>query len=396
MPPACWWRRMSDAAARGWIPLSDPDMSEAELAAVCEAICSPRLSAGPLVEAFESAFAAALGRRHAVAVASGTIGLMLALRAQGIDAGDEVIAAPFGWRGTAHAIALAGATPVFVDVDYWTGSLAPDKAAERIGPRTRAIVAANINGHPAAWEPLRALASKHGLLLIEDSTEAIGSRYAGRPVGSFGDIAVFDFSQPSALCCGEGGMLVTDDADAARRLRWLRDRAAHERASVTASAVLPLQAQMGDVTAALGLAQLRRLDAILERRKSVEAAYLQEIQSFEGIKPPYLAPEADEVHWFMMVVHLGTRFTRSSRNAIIEDLRTHQVEAAPYCEPLHAGRWYVERGARRGSFPVTEKLADRAIALPFHAHLTDDQVRFIVKTAKDASINVGAGSAIYL
>ncbi len=378
------------------ILFSDPDISTAELAAVDAVLRSPNLGDGPQVAAFEAEFAAYLGRRHAVAVASGRIGLLLALRGLGIGPGDEVIASAYGWRETAHAIALAGATPRFVDVDYWSGTLAPDKVAAAVTPATRAILAANTLGHPAAWEPLRALADQHGLRLIEDSSEAIGSLYRGQRVGSFGDLAVFDFSQPAALCCGSGGMLVTDDADLAAMVRRLRGRRPADRGNIVGSGVVPYAADLSEIQAALGRVQLERLPAILERRLQVEAYYREHVLSFEGIKPPYQAPEVDQVHWFLYVVHLGTRFSRSSRDAIVEDLRTEDVESHPYCQPLHRQRAYLPAGTAAIKLFVTEKLADRAVALPFHGHLTEEQVAFVVATMKDASVNVGAGAAIYL
>lgn len=378
------------------ILLSDPDVTVAELSAVKAVLSSPRLSQGQQVETFEAAFAHYLGRRHAVAVASGTLGLLLALQAHGIGAGDEVICSPFGWHQLAHAISLAGATPVLSEIDYWSGGLNPGKLADKLTPRTRAVLAGNIAGHPAAWGPLRAFTEQHGLLLMEDSTEALGSRYQGQLVGSFGDCTVFDFSQPSALCCGEGGMVVTDDADVALRLRALRNRRLDARFSVSVSVHIPWQAGMSELSAALGLQQLQRLPQMLLRRKRVEAYYADHILTFEGIKPPYTAPEVDEVHWFLYLVHLGTRFSKSGRDAIVSDLLTAGVESAAYCQPLHQQRYYLDSGYRRGQFPVTEKIADRALVLPFHAHLSEDQVSFIVQTAKDASINVGAGAAIYL
>jgi len=164
---------------------------------------------------------------------------------------------------------------------------------------------------------------------------------------------------------------------------------------VVVSATPPYQAGMSSIAAALGLAQLRRLDEILERRRQTEYLYNKHVQSFEGIKPPYIGPDVTEVNWFLYVVHLGTRFTRSGRDAIVDDLRVEQVEAAAYCNPLHLQRHYFDLGHRRGDYFVTEKVADRAVALPFHTHLTEDQIEFIVGTMKDASINVGAGAAIY-
>jgi len=377
------------------ILLSDPDMSQAEIDAAAAVIASPQLSGGRIVEDFEEAFAARIGRRYAVAVASGTVGLLLCLKANAIGPGDEVVAPSYSWHQIANAIALSGARPAFAEIDYWTGTIAPEKAEEKITPRTRAIVAANTNGHPAQWAELRRLAAARGLLLLEDSTEAIGSMYQGKTVGSFGDCSIFDFSQPGPIVCGEGAMIVTDDGDLAGRLRGLRAGRTQDP-SPSAGPCPPMQAGLSNIAAALGLAQLERLDAILARRKQVEQWYAVAMQSFEGIKPPYVAPEVTEHHWFLYVVHLGTRFTRGSRDAIIEDLRAERIEAKPFSIPLHQQHWYCGESRDRRDLLVTEKVADRAIALPFHAHLSPEHVAFIVKSAKDASVNVGAGSAIYL
>jgi len=378
-----------------FIALSDPDITEAELAAVDTVLRSARPSTGPVMEAFETAFAQYLGRKYAVAVPSGTIGLLIALAAHGIGAGHEVITSPYAFRETAHAIVLAGAQPVFADIDYWAGTLVAEKVAGKITEKTKAIIGGNTNGHPAAWADLRALAMEHNLILIEDSTEAIGSKYRGALVGTFGDTAIFDFSQPSLLTCGEGGMVVTDDIDIAVALRRHRAHRPQERASVVVTGTPPYQAGMSDISAALGLAQLNRLDEIIARRHLIEELYYKYLQSFEGIKDPYVGPEVTEVNWFLYVVHLGTRFSRSSRDAIIEDLRVEQIESVAYSVPLHLQRYYLDSGYRRGDYFVTEKVADRSVALPFHTHLTEDQIAFIVSTMKDASINVGAGAAIY-
>jgi dTDP-4-amino-4,6-dideoxygalactose transaminase len=377
------------------ILLSDPDLTGAELQAVDGVLRSARLSNGPVVEEFEKAFAAYLGRRYAIAVPSGTLGLALVLTALKIGPGDEVVAPSFSYRETAQAIAAVGATAVFADIDYWSGVITAVKAEVKITEKTRAILAGNANGHPADWTALRELAEKHNLPLIEDSTEAIGSKYKGALVGTFGDAAVFDFSQPSPLVCGEGGMIVTDDPELAMAIKRRRAHAPEERASVSVTSDPALQARMSDISAALGLAQLGRLEEILEKRLTVEHLYSKYVQSFEGIKPPYVAPEVTEAHWLLYVVHLGTRFSRSSRDAIVEDLATEMVEAAPFCNPLHLQRYYVDRGNRRGDLFVTEKVADRAVALPFHCHLSEGQIEFIVATMKDASVNVGAGAAIY-
>lgn len=378
-----------------WLTLAAPDTGEVEAALVQAALQQTRLSAGPMVELFEQRVAGWLGRRHAVAVASGTIGTWLLLRGLGIGPGDEVIASPYGWHQVAHAVSLAGARVVFADINYWTGCLDATRAAAQITPATKAILAGNVNGHPAAWDALRELADSRGLKLIEDSTEAIGSRYQGRLVGSFGDAAVFDFSQPSALCCGEGGMVVTDDDALATELRYLRSRSTRDRRSVSVGSRVPLQASLSELGAALGLGQLARIDEILARRKQVELIYRDEMQSFEGIKPPYIGQGVDEVHWMVYTVHLGKRFTASACEQIVDDLSEELIEAVVYCQPLHQQFAYRQQGWQRGQFPLVERIADRAVALPFHAQLDAGQVRFIVKTMKDSSVNVGAGAAIY-
>jgi len=353
-----------------------------------------------MLESFETAFAGWSGRAHAVAVASGTLGTWIVLRALGIGAGDEVICASHTWHQVAQAITLAGATPVFADIDYWSGCLNVTKAEQKIGPRTRAILAGNTNGHPAAWGPLRELADSRGLRLIEDSTEALGSRYMGRSVGSFGDVSVFDFSAPSALCTGEGGIVVTDDEGLAHELRYLRQRRVADRESVSVGSRVPLQAGMSELTAALGLAQLAGLDERLAQRKQVEAWYHEQMQSFEGIKPPYLADDVEEVHWMLYVVHLGKRFTQSARTQMIDDMKACGIETAAYSHPLHEQFHYMNSGdgigRKRGVLPDTERIGDRALALPLHAQLDADQVKYIVKTLKDTATNVGAGAAIYL
>jgi dTDP-4-amino-4,6-dideoxygalactose transaminase len=378
------------------ILLSEPDFGDLERQMVNAVMGSPYITAGPLTERLEAAVAERLGRRHALCLSSSTLALWLILRAAGIGPGSDVVAPSYGWRQLADGAVFAGVGVVFAVVDYWSGCLTAEKVAARLTPQTRALVVANANGHPAPWAELRALAGAHGLLLIEDSTEAVGSVYQGRAVGSFGDCAIFDFTQPGPIACSAGAVIVTDDIDLASRLRLLRDRRLSDRGSVVAGGLPVANLAMGELNAGLGLAQWTRLDELLGQRKTIEAHYLEVIQSFEGIKPPYAAPDVDEVHWFLALVHLGTRFSRASRDDIVDDLATAGVEAAAYCLPLHRQARYFDKQRPRQDLWVTDKLADRALALPFHRHLDMDEVSFIVQTAKDASINVGAGSAIYL
>ena len=235
------------------ITLSDPDISQLEIESVSEVLKSTRTSHGDKVEEFETAFAAFVDRKHAIAVHSGILGLMISLQAKGIGVGDEVIASPYAWHQISHALSHCGATPVFSEIDYWAGTLDPVKAAAKITSSTRALLVGNTNGHPAPWDEFTQLSRAHDLLLIEDSTEAIGSVYKGKQVGSFGDLAIFDFSQPGPLVCGEGGMIVTDDSQLCSAIRQIRNRRQDERFSVIAGARLPWGCVMSDVTAAFFL-----------------------------------------------------------------------------------------------------------------------------------------------
>ena len=224
------------------IPLCDPDLTEDDLAAVDAVLRGPRLSDGPMVPLLERRFADYARRAQGIAVSSAGMALLLALVAKGIGPGDEVILSAHSFRELGHAVMRCGATPVFADIDYWSGTLSPTKAADRVTAKTRAIIAGNTCGHPANWPALCELADVHGLFLVEDSSEAIGSRHAAGAVGSFGDVAIFDFAQPGVICVGEGGMAVTDDMDLAMAIRRLRSRGLAERASVSATSLCSVRA----------------------------------------------------------------------------------------------------------------------------------------------------------
>ncbi len=332
--------------------------------------------------AFETRAAARLGRRYAIAFARAADGLERVLGAYGIGSGDEVIVSAYSWHEIARAVWRAGATPVFSDIDYWSGTLNPEKAEARIGPATRAILAANTNGHPADWGALRALGERRGLVLIEDSTEAIGSAYEGTPVGRFGDVSLFDFRARGPMACGAGALAVTDDAGIAKAL--------------CADAGTQSAAPMSALTAALIEGQWGRLDETLAARGRVASLYARHIRSFEGIKDPYTGPRVTAHHAFTFLVHLGARFSRQARDAIVADLRDGGIEARPYATPLYRDAECRRRGFSGTGCGLTDKIADRGIALPFYSGLCEEEIALVVSALKDASVNVGAGSAIYL
>lgn len=377
------------------IVLIEPDISEAELQVMARVLTQGSLSDGLMTEAFEKAFGEYIGREHAIAVTSGSIAMLLTLKAYGIGPGDEVICSPYSWHQLQHAVALVGAKPVLCDIDYWQQTINPEKAAKLVTPATKAIIAANVNGHPAHWEELRALADANELILIEDSSEAIGSRYKEKLVGNFGDTAVFDFCEPGVLLSGGGGMIVTDDRELAHQIRYMRNREQEHKNTVVITRVVPWNVKMSNLNAALGLVQLKRLPEILAKREQVLKWYDAAMQAFEGIKPPYTGPGATKVYPMVYAIHLGTRFTASGRKGVIEDLDQHAVEITDYGQALYTQQYYMGLGATRAECPVCQKTVDRVLSLPLHHKMTEEEIQFIVDHLKDATINTGAGAAIY-
>jgi perosamine synthetase len=332
------------------IALSDPDIGHHELATVLRSLGAPRLSGGPLVEDFEAAFARWTGRRHAVAVASGTLGTWLALRALGIGPGDEVvIARPTAgtrWRMPSRCVAPRRPLPTSTTGRAaWTRTRG--RADRRRAPRRCWWATSTATRPPGAslrrWPTARPA-------LIEDSTEAWARATSAACVGSFGGVAVFDFSQPRRCAAARAA------CSSPTTPRWPPNCATcaaplDDRLSVSVGAACRCRPASASVTAALGMAQLERIDEILARRKRVEVHYHAQMQSFEGIKPPYLAPDVDEVHWMLYVVHLGKRFTASARAQLVDDLATECIEAAAYCKPLHQQFHYRQLGWKRGQLP---------------------------------------------
>ncbi len=336
-----------------------------------------------LISTFEARVATQLERSHAVAFASAADGLARILKAYEVGPGSEVLVSAYSWHEIARAVWRVGATPVFSDIDYWSGTLNPEKAAAKIGPATRAILIGNTNGHPADWAAFQELRLRHGLLLIEDSTEALGSTYEGRAVGRFGDVSLLDFRTRGPVACGAGALILTDDGQVAKTL------------SECAGAG-PRPDSMSALTAALLDAQWGRLEETLAARTHIASLYGRYIRSFEGIKDPYTGPHVTSHHAFTFLVHLGARFSRQARDAIVEDLREGGIEARPYATPLYRDAECRQRGFPGTGCGLTDKIADRGIALPFHAELSEEDIALIVESLKDASVNVGAGSAIYL
>ncbi len=371
-------------AAETAIPLARPDITDLERDAVLKVLNSPMLSLGPELPKFESLLAEKAGVKHAVAVNSGTSALHLAVLGLGIEPGDEVITTPFSFVASSNCILFAGAKPVFVDIDPDTLCIDPEKVEQAITPRTKAIIAVDVFGHPADWDRLEEIAQKHGLGLIEDSAESIGSAYKGRSAGSFGDAGIFAFYPNKQMTTGEGGALVTDRDDIAALARSKRNQGRGESAGWLAHDQLGYNYRISDINCALGSAQVERLPELLALRTGVAERYNELLSGVEEVRTQYVAPHVD-MSWFVYVIRLADHFTREQRDAVLERLRERGIGSSNYFPCIHLEPYYASGfGHGRGDFPVAEHVSDRSIALPFFGRMTEEQSVRVVSELKSA------------
>ncbi len=357
------------------IPLSAPDISETEIAAVVEVLRGPHLSLGPKLDAFERLVAEYAGTTHAVAVNSGTSGLHLCVRALGIRPGDEVITTPFSFIASANVLLYEGAKPVFVDVDPRTLNIEPSKIEAAVTPKTRAIMVVHVFGRPSPMREISEVAERHHLRVIEDACEAIGAEYGGRRVGSIGDAGVFAFYPNKQITTGEGGVIVTNSRSVAARARMLRNQGRDSTAGWLDHVELGYNYRLSDINCALGIEQLKRIESILRAREAVARGYEQRLRE----NPHLILPEIDcpggRISWFVYVVRLGDDFTRAQRDWIVGEMRGAGIGCGRYFAPIHLQPLYAGSfGFREGDFPVTEHHAARALALPFFNRITDAQL----------------------
>jgi perosamine synthetase len=349
------------------IPLSAPDISEAEIEAVVAVLRSPRLSLGPVSEQFEAALAAYVGVPYGVAVSSGTAGLHLCMRGMGIGEGDEVIVPSFTFIAAANAIRYERAVPVFADIDAQTLNIDPQRVEEAITAKTRAILVVHTFGVPADMPAILEIAERHGLLVIEDACEAIGADLGGRQAGSMGHAAVFAFYPNKQITTGEGGMVVTRDAALARRIRALRNQGRYESDDWLQHSELGYNYRISEINCALGLAQLSRLEAILQQRAAVAAAYHQRLSQIPGLVLPPLQVAGGRVSWFVYVVRLPVALA-PERDRVMRDLAQAGIASGRYFAPIHLQPSY-QAWRHSAKLPVTEAEALRTIALPFFNQL---------------------------
>jgi dTDP-4-amino-4,6-dideoxygalactose transaminase len=350
------------------------------------------------VQAFEQFVAERVGVQHAVAVNSGTSGLHLCVRALGIEDGDRVITTPFSFVASANILLYERAVPVFVDVDPVTGNIDTDlvaeaaaglmkggRAAERWLPRRglpearrlKALLPVDVFGQPADFDALTQTAQEHNLPILEDSCEALGAEYKGLPAGRLGDVGVFGFYPNKQITTGEGGLVVTDRGDVADMVRALRNQGRAPGDTWLEHTYLGYNYRLDEMSAALGLAQMRRFDELLAKRQRVAEWYAEELARLSQVETLPVAPTTTRVSWFVYVVRLAAAIDRA---AVIRALDEQGIPARPYFAPIHLQKYFVDQfGYQPGDFPVTEDLGRRSLALPFSGVMTREQVDLVCK-----------------
>jgi perosamine synthetase len=367
------------------IPLSAPDITENDIAAVAAVLRSGQLSRGQQVEQFESAVASYVGVPHAVAVSSGTAGLHLALMSLGIGLGDEVIVPSFAFVAVASAVLYVGARPVFVDVGAESLNLSPNAVEAAITLRTRAVIAVHTFGRPADLPALLEIARQHSLLLIEDACEAIGAEMEGRRVGSFGDAAVFGFYPNKQITAGEGGMVVTLHGDADKRMRALRNHGRYETHGSNFGrgwldhVELGYNYRLTEMQAALGLAQLERIDEILAGREAIARRYADQLGGDPNLQLPAIEISGQRLSWFVFVV----RLMEADRDRVMAVMADSGIATGRYFAPIHLQPAF---SAWRDQKPLanTETSSLRTLALPFFNLITGEEIRRVCSALQSA------------
>jgi perosamine synthetase len=354
------------------IPLANPEIGVREEELVLDVLRSGRLSLGPMGERFERDLAAWLGIGDAVAVSSGTTALHLSVRALGWGQGDEVLTSPFSFVASANCLLYEGASPVFCDVDPETLNLDPAAVVAAAGPKSAGILPIHIFGFPAAMPELEGIAASQGLGILEDACEALGAVDSeGRMVGTRGNLATFAFYANKQLTTGEGGMIVPSGPEVAARLRSERNQGRAPDMGWLHHDWLGFNYRLSDLAAALGVAQLEKLDAMLERRAAVASLYEDGLAGIEGLATPIAARGAERRSWFVYVVRLPDE---ADRDAVIAGLAERGVASKAYLPCIHLFPHLLELGYRKGQFPVAEAASAHSLALPFFTSMSESQV----------------------
>ncbi len=357
------------------IQMASADLDESDERAVLEVVRGGRLALGPKLAEFERLVAEYAEARHAVVVNSGTSGLHLLCRAIGLGPGDEVVTTPFSFVASTNCFLYEGAKPVFVDIEPDTYNLDPALIEAAITRATRAILAVDVFGHPADWDAIEEVAGRHGLEIIADPCESIGSEYRGRKTGPFGAGGVFAFYPNKQMTTGEGGMIVTNRDEVASMCRSMANQGRDEMSPWLEHARIGFNYRMDELSAALGISQLRRLDEFVSRRARVAATYDALLADESRVRTPVVRPDV-KMSFFVYVVKLQGDF---ERDAVMKRLAEKGVPSRGYFAPIHTQPYMRETfGYSEGMFPVAEETAKRTVALPFHNTLPEADIEYVV------------------
>jgi len=370
-------------AARTRVPLSEPTVGEAEAAYLRECIEENWVaSKGRFVRQFEELFASIHAQESAVSTNSGTAALHLACLELGLGPGDEVLLPAITFAASANAVLYTGAKPVFADVDPETFTLDPRSARERISPRTRAIMVVHLYGHPAAMDEILAVAADHELAVIEDATEALGSTYRGTPCGTLGDFGCFSFNGNKVITAGGGGIVLARDGERLAHIRHLSEQARVAGTTEYHHDEVGFNYGLSNLQAAVGLAQLERIEELVGRRRALAERYAAALQRVPGLRFSLETPWARSNYWLMSVLVDGRDHGRS-REEVMAALDGAGVESRPFFTPLPSLAPYADPGA--GALPVARSVHERGVSIPSSASLSvEEQDRVIAVLAGDA------------
>jgi perosamine synthetase len=372
---------ISPGAPRRSIPLARPDIGSRELELVTQVLGSDVLAMGPFTPRFEAGIAAAAGRREGVACSSGTAGLHLGVRALEIGERDEVITTPFSFVASANCLLYERAVPRFVDIEEDSLGIDPDLIERAATSRTRAVLPVHVFGRPCRIEAIEEVARRRGWSIIEDACEALGSAAGGRPLGGFGDVAVFAFYPNKQITTGEGGMVVTDDAALAETMRSLRNQGRDADGTWLRHMRLGYNYRLDEMSAAVGVAQLERVSELRAGRARVAATYERALGGRDWLRLPR-AGTGETVDWFVYVVRLDPKI---DRDGVMDRLAAVGVPSRPYFSPIHLQPFYRSAfGFKPGDFPVTERVATSTLAVPFSSRMTDEDVQYVADTFIEA------------
>jgi dTDP-4-amino-4,6-dideoxygalactose transaminase len=364
------------------IPLARPLVGPREEELLVEVLRSRRLALGPRLPAFEAALAALLGVEHVTAVSSGTAGLHLAVRAAGVKPGDEVVTSPLSFVASANCLLYEDARPVFCDIDPRTLNLDPAAAAAAVTERTTGVLPVHLFGYPADVPALERLTSERGLWLVEDACESLGAAHRdGALVGARGNLSVFGFYPNKQLTTGEGGAVVAPTAKLEERMKSERNQGRSPDMGWLDHDRLGFNYRLDELSCALGLAQLERLDELLSARARVAGRYTEALADVEGVRLPCPDEGGDRRSWFVYVIQVPPAV---DRDAAVVGLRERGVDSKPYLPAIHLMSFYRERfGHREGEFPVCEDVARRSLALPFFPELGESQIERVVAAVRE-------------